>query len=158
MKEILTDEMLHEMFSALERGEEWGYCDGNTSIQVGPSRISINYHSTPEVSNKDKEVARFLNFCDEIHNDLFVEVCDSFEDSELDKLQKDLDTDNYQNTIKVFTTRAREIANSRLTEICNEADAEIRHQEEIIKAAKQTIEIMHKDLDEAYTKYALPLC
>lgn len=155
----LTDKMLQEIFTALERGEEYGYSDGNTTVQVSPKGISIQFKSTPkqtvEKSMKDKEVSEFLAFCDRIDNDLFVEACESFSEDELNYLQDNLDTDNYRHTITAFTTRVGEIANNRLTEIVNDADVEIRHQENIIKSAKAVIEDIHNTLDEAYAKYAI---
>lgn len=155
MNEILTDKMLHEIFEALSKGESYGYSDGNTSVQVTPNSISIQYNNAPKKSAKDIDVEKFLNFCDSIHEDLFTEVCESFAPGELEMLQNDLDTDNYYNTIKIFSTRVGEIANNRLTEICNAADSEIRRQEMIIEKAKQAIEDIHKELDEAHTKYSL---
>jgi hypothetical protein len=155
MKEILTDEMLQEIISALQKGETYNYANENTAIQVSPNGISINYKSTPKRINKDAEVTKFLDFCDSIHDDLFVEICESFEDGELDQLQKNLDTDNYRETINIFTARAREIADSRLAEIINEADAEINRQEFIIQNAKDIIKEIHASLDEALAKYSI---
>lgn len=155
MKEILTDKMLQEIFTALVKGETYGYSDGNVTVQVSPNSIQINCSSTPKRTDKDIEVAKFLEFCDNLHDDLFVEVCESFADGELDYLQKNLDTDNYRETIKVFTTRAREIAGSRLAEIIDAADAEIRKQESIIQNAQAIITDIHSSLDEAHAKYSI---
>ena len=155
MKEIFTEQMLQEIFSALEKGETYGYSDGNTAVEISPNSISIRYNSMPKRTNKDAEITKFLNFCDNLNDDLFSETCESFTDGELDALQEALDTDNYRNTIKVFTTRAREIANNRLAELVNEADVEIRHQEEIIRNAQAVIDDIHKTLDEAHDKYTI---
>ena len=155
MKEIFTEQMLQEIFSALEKGETYGYSDGNTAIEISPNSISIRYNSMPKRSNKDSEIAKFLNYCDNLSDDLFTETCESFTDGELNTLQEMLDTDKYRTTIEVFTTRVKEIANNRLTEIVNDADVEIRHQEEIIKNAQAVIEDIHKTLDEAHAKYAI---
>ena len=70
-------------------------------------------------------------------------------------MQKNLDTDNYRETIKIFTTRAREVAGNRLAEIINEADAEIRRQEFIIQNAQAIIKDIHSSLDEAHAKYSI---
>lgn len=153
MKEMFTEQMLQEIFDALERGETYGHSDGNTSIQISPNSISIRYNSMP--TNKDSEVSEFLSFCDSLDNDLFNEACESFSERELTSLQEALDTDDYKNTIKVFTTRVREIANNNLAKIINEADVEIRHQEAIIKEAQATIDELHRVLDEAYNKYTI---
>lgn len=156
MNEILTDKMLHEIFEAISRGESYGYSDGNNSIEVTPNSIRINFKSKPAVpSTKDRDVATFLNFCDSLNDDLFVEVCETFSNEELTRLQNNLDTDNYQETIKIFSTRVGEVAHNRLTEICNAADSEIRRQEMIIENAKKAIEDIHQELDEAHAKYAL---
>lgn len=156
MNEILTDKMLHEIFEAISRGESYGYSDGNNSIEVTPNSIRINFKSKPAVpSTKDRDVATFLNFCDSLNDDLFVEVCETFSNEELTRLQNNLDTDNYQETIKIFSTRVGEVAHNRLAEICNAADSEIRRQEMIIENAKKAIEDIHRELDEAHAKYAL---
>ena len=78
---------------------------------------------------------------------------ESFDESELDALEKKLDTDDYKETINIFKTRVKEVAQNRLTEIINEADAEIKAQERIISEAHQIIEAIHKDLEEAAKKY-----
>lgn len=149
MREILTDQMLHDMFTALERGETYEYQDKNMQISINPQGISIQYQNTEDT----KEVQDFLHYCDELDDDLFIEVCESFDESELDALQKNLDTDNYKETINIFKTRVQEIAQNRLAEIINEADAEIKAQERIIAEAHQIIESIHKDLEEATIKY-----
>ena len=149
MREILTDKMLHEIFVALQKGEQYEYSDANTQISINPHGISIQY----KADKSTREIEDYLRYCDSLHDDLFVEVCESFEAHELEKLQDQLDTADYKNTIEVFTQRVKEIAHSRLTEIINEADVEIRHQEQIIKDARQAIEDIHRQLDEAHAKY-----
>ena len=71
MKEILTDKMLHDMFTALERGEAYEYQDKNMQISINPQGISIQYQNTVDT----KEVEDFLHYCDELDDDLFIEVC-----------------------------------------------------------------------------------
>ena len=149
MKEILSDKMLHELFVALETGEPFEYSDANTQISITPNGINIQYKNTVDT----KEIEQFLKYCDLLDDDLFVEVCESFSDDELDELQKQLDTENYRNTISTFTTRVKEVANNKLTEIINEADAEIKRQEQIISNAHLVIGEIHRELDEANRKY-----
>lgn len=153
MKEILTPQMLQEIFSALEKGEAYNYSDANTSVQITPNSLSIMYNRVPDTH--DEDVTLFLNFCNALHDDLFVETCESFKEGELKKLQDDLDTPNYKNTINVFTERVREIANNRLNQIINEADVEIKAHSAAIAKAEQAIEQIHRELDEAVKKYSL---
>jgi hypothetical protein len=155
MNEILTDKMLQEIISAVQKGETYSYSDGNTAIQVSPNGMSISYKSSTKKTNRNAEVIKFLNFCDNLHDDLFVEVCESFADGELNWLQKNLDTDNYRETIKIFTTRAREIAGNHWAKIVNDAEAEIRRQEIIIQNAQAIIKDIHSSLDEAHAKYSI---
>ena len=149
MREILTDRMLHEIFKALEKGEQYEYSDANTQISINPHGISIQYKSSTDT----REVEDFLRYCDQLDDELFIEVCESFEADELSKLQDQLDTPSYKETISTFTQRVKEIAHSRLTEIINAADAEIKRQEQIMADARQAIEEIHKELDAANAKY-----
>ena len=149
MREILTDRMLHEIFKALEKGEQYEYSDANTQISINPHGISIQYKSSTDT----REVEDFLRYCDRLDDELFIEVCESFEANELSKLQDQLDTPSYKETISTFTQRVKEIAHSRLTEIINAADAEIKRQEQIMADARQAIEEIHKELDAANAKY-----
>ena len=151
MKEILTDKMLHEIFTALEKGESFEYSDGNTQISINPHGISIQYQSNVN----DAEIEDFLQYCNRLDDDLFIEVCESFQENELESLQKQLDTPEYKEAIQIFTQRVKEVANNRLTEIINTADAELTRQEQIIKTARQTIEDIHKELDAAHAKYTI---
>ena len=153
MKEILTPQMLQEIFSALEKGEAYNYSDANTSVQITPNSLSIMYNRVQDTH--DEDVTLFLNFCDALHDDLFVETCESFGEGELKKLQDDLDTPNYKNTINVFTTRVREIANSRLAEITNEAEAEISRRRQVILDCEETIKSIKEEVTEAIKKYSL---
>ena len=149
MKEILSDKMLHELFVALEKGEPFEYSDANTQISITPNGISIQYKNTVDT----KEIENFLKYCDNLDDDLFIEVTETFSEEELVKLQNDLDTENYRNTIAVFTSRIKEVANNKLAEIIMEADAEIKRQEQIISNAHLVIEEIHRELDEANRKY-----
>lgn len=151
MKEILTDKMLHEIFTALEKGESFEYSDGNTQISINPHGISIQYQSNVN----DAEIEDFLQYCNHLDDDLFIEVCESFQENELESLQKQLDTPEYKEAIQIFTQRVKEVANNRLAEIINTADAELTRQEQIIKTARQTIEDIHKELDDAHAKYTI---
>ena len=149
MREFLTEEMLQEMVSAVMNGKEFNYTNDGTHVHITPNGISIKYTT----SKRDREVQNFLDFCDKMDDDLFVKVCESFEDGELEKLQKDLDTDNYLNTINTFCLRTKTIADNLMAEIINKADVEIRHQEEIIANAKEVIKDIHAELEHAQTIY-----
>lgn len=147
----LNEKMLKEIFNALEKGETFNYSDDNTTFSISPNGISIQYQNN--ITTKKVEVEKFLEYCDRIDDELFVEVCESFEDGELNKLQEQLDTDNYRETIKVFTKRIKEIANNKLTEIVNAANSEIERQELNIKNAQAIIDDIHAELDRVQSKY-----
>lgn len=147
----LNEKMLKEIFNALEKGETFNYSDDNTTFSISPNGISIQYQNN--ITTKKVEVEKFLEYCDRIDDELFVEACESFEDGELTKLQEQLDTDNYRETIKVFTKRIKEIANNKLTEMVNAANSEIERQELNIKNAQAIIDDIHAELDRVQSKY-----
>lgn len=147
----LNEKMLKEIFNALEKGKTFNYSDDNTILNISPNGISIQYQNN--ITTKKDEVEKFLEYCDRIDDELFIEVCESFEDGELVKLQEQLDTDNYKETIKVFTKRIKEVANNKLTEIVNAANSEIERQELNIKSAQAIIDNIHAELDRLQSKY-----
>lgn len=156
MFNIFSEKMLTEMFNALQKGEQYNYSDGNTQISINPNGIKIQYSSEPKVkkdSTKETTVNNFLTYCDKLDDDFFVEVCDTFTGAEIEKLQEQLDTDDYQKTIDLFTTRIKEVGNTRLSEIINAYDAEIKIQEHKIESAKKRIAEIHTELDKATRKY-----
>ena len=156
MNEILTTKMLTEMFNALQKGEQYNYSDDNMQISISPNGIKVQYSSEPKVNKSDvKETAvdKFLTYCDKLDDEFFVEVCNTFTGEEMEKLQEQLDTDDYQKTIDTFTTRIKEVGNTKLSAIINAYDAEIKIQEHKIESAKNRIAEIHKELDKATSKY-----
>ena len=153
MKEILTIDLLQQLLTALEKNEPFAYKDGNTEIRIEPNKAYIKYSNFEEQENK--AVVEFLNYCDTLDDDLFIEVCESFKEDELKKLQDNLDTDKYQESIDTFTTRVEEIAESRLAEIMNESAAEIENLEKVIADSYASIESIRKEIKEAYAKYSI---
>lgn len=151
MKELLSDALLHEMYETLSKGESFNYADANTVISVSPNGISIQYQTKVDTKQRDK----FIDYCNHLDDELFVEVCDTFEDGELDNLQQMLDTNKYEVAINTFVNRVKEVASSKLTKVINEADAEIKRQEQIIAQANLAIEEIHKELEEAHKKYSV---
>lgn len=147
----LNEKILKEIFNALEKGETFNYSDDNTTLSISSDGINIKYQNN--IADKKFEVEKFLEYCAKIDDELFVEVCESFKDEELLKLQEQLDTDNYKETIKVFTERVKETANNKLTEIVNAANSEIKRQELNIKNAQAIIDDIHAELDRVHTKY-----
>lgn len=151
MKNILTDEMLKEIFQTLEKGEEFTYEDENITMNIGPTGISIHYTE----DNKDKEIQDFLNYCDKLDDELFVEVCESFEPGELAKLENGLDTKYYKNTITKFTDTVKRIAHEKFEKLIAESNLKLKQQEEIINNAKKRIVEIHNELEIASKKYSV---
>ena len=156
MFNVFSEKMLTEMFNALQKGEQYNYSDDNTQISINPNGIKIQYSSEPKVKKsdvKEEAVNKFLTYCDKLDDEFFVEVCDTFTGAEIEKLQAQLDTDDYQKTIDIFTTRIKEVGNTKLSEIINAYDAEIKIKEHKIELAKNRIAEIHTELDKATRKY-----
>lgn len=156
MFDVFSEKMLTEMFNALQKGEQYNYSDGNMHISISPNGIKVQYSSEPKVkkdNTKETAVDKFLTYCDKLDDEFFVEICNTFTGEEMEKLQEQLDTDDYQKTIDIFTSRIKEVGNTKLSEIINAYDAEIKIQEHKIESAKKRIAEIHKDLDRVTRKY-----
>lgn len=151
LSEILTDEMLIDIFNKLKKNEPYEYSDDNMQFNISPNGISIQYKSTkPENLEeiRSKKVDDFLSFCESMDDELFIEICDTFEDGELNELSNILDGKNYEETINIFTRRAKEVSNKKLEEITKSAHGEIERQKLIIETANATIDEILKSTDE----------
>lgn len=155
MKELLSDTLLHEMYEALSKGESFNYADANTMISISPNGISIQYQTKVDTKQDIDKRDKFIDYCNHLDDDLFVEVCNTFEEGELDNLQQMLDTNKYEVAIDTFVNRVKEVASSKLTKVINEADVELKRQEQIITQANLAIEEIHKELEEAHKKYSV---
>lgn len=160
MKEFLSEQMLQEVFEALQRGETYNYSDANTTMSISPNGLSIryNYSSAPKTEStevENKEVKEFLDWCAKIDADLFTEACESFEPGELKAMEDALDTPDYKNTIDNFTKRVRSIADTHLSEINNEAYIAISQQKEIINQAENTIKSIQEKVNHSSKKYQI---
>jgi len=153
MNKFLNDEMMQKMVEAIIAGKTFTFNSDNVQIKITPNGMQILYTETPKTSNKDEEIKIFLEYCDKLDDEFFVEVCDTFSGAEMEKLQEQLDTDDYQKTIDLFTSRIKEVGNTRLSEIINAYDAEIKIQEHKIESAKKRIEEIHTELDRVNRKY-----
>lgn len=156
MFNVFSEKMLTEMFNALQKGEQYNYSDGNMHISISPNGIKVQYSAEPKVkkdNTKETAVDKFLTYCDKLDDEFFVEVCNTFTGEEMEKLQEQLDTDDYQKTIDLFTSRIKEVGNTKLSEIINAYDAEIKIQEHKIESAKKRIAEIHKELDRVTRKY-----
>lgn len=156
MFNVFSEKMLTEMFNALQKGEQYNYSDDKMQISVSPNGIKVQYSSEPKVNKdnvKETAVNNFLAYCDKLDDEFFVEVCDTFTGAEIEKLQEQLDTDDYQKTIDTFTTRIKEVGNTRLSEIINAYEAEIKIQERKIESAKNRIAEIQTEWNKATRKY-----
>ena len=120
-------------------------------MNIGPSGISIHYTE----DSKTKEVEKFLEYCDNLDDELFVEVCESFEPGELAKLETTLDTKDYKHAITKFTNTVKRIASEKFEKIISESNLKLKQQEEIINKAKQRIVEIHNELETASKKYTI---
>lgn len=132
--------MLRDIITTIKLGKPFKYQDEFITLIINPDP-------------QKKEISEFLKYCENIPDDLFIEICESFEDGELNQLQKQLDTENYKDTIITFKSRAKELAERHLTEITNSLYAEKSRLENIIFDAKYRIDNICKELEQANNKY-----
>ena len=132
--------MLRDIITTIKLGKPFKYQDEFMTLIINPDP-------------QETEISEFLKYCENISDDLFIEICESFEDGELNQLQKQLDTENYKDTINTFKSRAKELAERHLTEITNSLYAEKSKLENIIFDAKYRIDNICKELEHANNKY-----
>lgn len=132
--------MLRDIITTIKLGKPFKYQDEFITLIINPDP-------------QKEEISEFLKYCENISDDLFIEICESFDDGELNQLQKQLDTENYKDTIITFKNKAKELAEEHLSEITNSLHAEKSRLENIIFDAQHRIETISKELEQANNKY-----
>ena len=68
LSEILTDEMLIDIFNKLKKNESYEYSDDNMQFNISPNSISIQYKSTkPENLEEIRNSEDFKQFQKEVY-------------------------------------------------------------------------------------------
>jgi hypothetical protein len=142
---------LNELIEALEQHKPYNYSDDNTTVKVTPNSVYISYNNYKPVDKRQE----FLDFCDSLDAELFTTVCDSFEPGELKKLQNQLDTDNYQNTIDVFTNRVKTISAKIKQEKLAPLFKELEYHQDALIKTQEIVDSLNTTIKSIIKKYSV---
>lgn len=142
---------LNELIEALEQHKPYNYSDDNTTVKVTPNSVYISYNNYKPVDKRQE----FLDFCDNLDDELFTTVCDSFAPGELKELQSQLDSDNYQNTIDIFTDRVKTISAKIKQEKLAPLYKELAHHQDVLYKTQEIVDALKAEIKSIIKKYSI---
>lgn len=79
--ELLNEDLASELIKALMNGKDFSYAKDGLTIKAGVDGESINLHCSyaPETDTYKEERENFYEFCDNMDEGLFIEVCESLD-------------------------------------------------------------------------------
>lgn len=122
LETILNDDQFRELVKAINENREYNYEKDGLKIQAKSNdnslSLSIAYdEDKKECSLAKKEVAKFHNFLNILDDDLFIEVCDSLGQKEVEKIQECLNSDKLETVraaILNFRSALNKIADNKI--------------------------------------------
>lgn len=145
MKNILTDEVINDIVKALEQGGSYEYSKNPVYIKVTPNEIYIKYKDMTDIQ-------KFYDYVESLDDDLFIEVCESFGEGELNALHEKLEDSD---SIKIFTNRVKDIASKKMLEELSELEQYKKELESIIEESKKELIDVHDQINLVCKKYAV---
>lgn len=127
LETILNDDQFRELVKAINENREYNYEKDGLTIKAKSNdnslSLSIAYSEDKKESNLAKqEVVKFQEFLNKLDDDLFIEVCDSLGQREIEKIQECLNSDKLETVraaILNFRSTLNKIADNKIAYLKN---------------------------------------
>lgn len=101
LETILNDDQFRELVKAINENREYNYEKDGLTIKAKSSDNSLSLSIAYDEDKKEntlakKEVAKFQEFLNTLDDELFIEVCDSLGQREIEKIQECLNSDKLE--------------------------------------------------------------
>lgn len=122
LETILNEDQFRELVKAINENKEYLYENNGLTIKANATDNSLNvfvaYSEDKKESNLAKqEVVKFQEFLNKLDDDLFIEVCDSLGQREIEKIQECLNSDKLETVraaILNFRSALNKIADNKI--------------------------------------------
>lgn len=119
LETILNDDQFRELVKAINENREYNYEKDGLTIKAKSNdnslSLSIAYNEDKKESNlARKEMLKFQEFLNKLDDDLFIEVCDSLGQREIEKIQECLNSDKLE-TVRAAILNFRSALNKIIT-------------------------------------------
>lgn len=136
--ELINEDLASELIKALMNGKDFSYAKDGLTIKAGVDGESINLHCSydPNTDTYKKERETFYEFCDNMDEDLFIEVCESLDN--LKEVNDMIAGNEVWEGINIFTQALSRIATEKVAKL-NKNISAITKELEALKAERDNL-------------------
>lgn len=136
--ELINEDLASELIKSLMNGEDFSYAKDGLTIKAGVDGESINLTCSyaPNADTYKEERENFYEFCDDMDEDLFVEVCESIDN--LKEVNDMIAGNEVREGIDIFTQALSRIATEKVAKL-NKNISTIIKELEALKAERDNL-------------------
>lgn len=128
--ELLPEDLAVALVGALMNGKDFSYAKDGLTIKAGVDDKSINLHCSyaPNTDTKNSNREAFYKFCDDMDENLFVEVCEAIPN--LKEVNDMIESEDIETGIDIFYKTLSKVVNNKVAKL----DKEIEQISECLEA------------------------
>lgn len=116
LKDVMSNEEFQECLIALEQNKNYRFNKNGLNLEFKTTKNGFETHMTYEEPTQ-KEVDEFTRYCENIDDELFVNICEFIGKDGLNKIQDCLDSNNIESVrsaVQFFRNNAKDYVSSKI--------------------------------------------
>lgn len=124
LEDVMSNEELQEFLRALEQNKNYRFNKNGLNLEFKTTKNGFETHMTYKEPTQ-KEVDEFTRYCENMDDELFVNICEFIGKDGLNKIQDCLDSNNIESVrsaIAYFKNNAKDFINTKLEYLKKQLD------------------------------------
>lgn len=116
LKDVMSNEEFQEFLMALEHNKNYRFNKNGLNLEFKTTKNGFETHMTYEEPTQ-QEVDEFTRYCENMDDELFVNICEFIGKDGLNKIQDCLDSNNIESVrsaIQFFRNNAKDYVSSKI--------------------------------------------
>ena len=116
LKDVMSNEEFQEFLIALEQNKNYRFNKNGLNLEFKTTKNGVETHVTYKEPTQ-KEIDEFTRYCENIDDELFVNICEFIGKDGLNKIQDCLDSNNIESVrsaVQFFRNNAKDYVSSKI--------------------------------------------
>lgn len=116
LKDVMSNEEFQEFLIALEQNKNYRFNKNGLNLEFKTTKNGFETHMTYKEPTQ-KEIDEFTRYCENIDDELFVNICEFIGKDGLNKIQDCLDSNNIESVrsaVQFFRNNAKDYVSSKI--------------------------------------------
>ena len=124
LEDVMSNEELQEFLMALEQNKNYRFNKNGLNLEFKTTKNGFETHMTYKEPTQ-QEVDEFTRYCENMDDELFVNICEFIGKDGLNQIQDCLDSNNIESVrsaVAYFKNNAKDFINTKLEYLKNQLD------------------------------------